>query len=103
MSGPSLPRIFGSCCVCRENDSRALTTTRLANGEVAIVCGTHELMHRRQTEASGAARSESELRAGLRQRRSSPRRGEGGDELGLKLSEAFASTDRRRTGTDRRR
>jgi hypothetical protein len=91
--------VHGSCCVCRERDARALTTTRLASGEVVVVCGTHELMHRRLAQP---ARSEAELRSALRQRRSSPRRGAGGDELGMRLSEAFASVERRRTGTDRR-
>ncbi len=95
----SAPSIHGSCCVCRERDARALTTTRLANGEVVVVCGNHELMHRRQ---ESPAKSEAELRSSLRQRRTASRRGEGGDELGMRLSEAFSPVERRRTGTDRR-
>ena len=63
------------------------------------MCGTHELMHRRM---SAAAKTERELQAMLGQRRRGSRRGEGGDELGIRLSEAFAPVERRRTGTDRR-
>ena len=88
--------------MCAEGDARALTTTRLATGEVVIVCGTHELMHRRASEAKGAARTEPELRSMLRQRRVTVRRGEGADELGLRLAEAFSNRERRKTGGDRR-
>lgn len=98
-SSAPAPRVHGSCCVCRERDARALTTTRLASGEVVVVCGTHELMHRRM---STPAKSEAELKGSLRQRRTAARRGEGGDELGMRLSEAFSTVERRRTGTDRR-
>ncbi|CAN5257422.1 hypothetical protein BH09MYX1_BH09MYX1_67000 [soil metagenome] len=99
MFGRMSSSVHGSCCVCRESDARALTTTRLANGEIAVVCGTHELMHRRM---STPANSATELRGTLRQRRNTARRGEGGDELGMKLSDAFSNLERRRTGTDRR-
>ena len=92
-------KVHGQCSICRENDARALTTTRLANGELVVMCGTHELMHRRM---SAAAKTERELQAMLGQRRRGSRRGEGGDELGIRLSEAFAPVERRRTGTDRR-
>lgn len=92
--------VHGSCIVCGHFDSRALTTTRLATGEVAVVCGNHELMHRR---AESPARSVADLRRMLTERRRGSRRGIDGDELGMRLSEAFATSERRdSTGTDRR-
>lgn len=92
--------VHGSCIVCGHFDSRALSTTRLANGEVVVVCGTHELMHRR---AESPARSTAELRRMLTERRRGSRRGIDGDELGMRLSEAFATSERRSgAGTDRR-
>lgn len=92
--------VHGSCVVCGHFDSRALSTTRLATGEVVVVCGTHELMHRR---AESPARSTAELRRMLTERRRGSRRGIDGDELGMRLSEAFATSERRSsTGTDRR-
>lgn len=98
--GPMSTALHGSCVVCGHFDARALTTTRLANGEVVIVCGTHELIHRR---AESPAKSTADLRRMLTERRRGSRRGIDGDELGMRLSEAFASSDRRDgTGTDRR-
>jgi hypothetical protein len=92
--------IHGSCIVCGHFDSRALSTTRLATGDVVVVCGNHELMHRR---AESPAKSVAELRRMLTERRRGSRRGIDGDELGMRLSEAFASSDRRTgTGADRR-
>ena len=92
--------VHGSCIVCGYFDSRALSTTRLATGEVVVVCGTHELMHRR---AESPARSVADLRRLLTERRRSARRGIDGDELGMRLSEAFATSERRTgAGTDRR-
>ena len=90
---------LGRCAVCGETDARALCTTRLSRGDIVVVCGTHELMHRREERK---AETESQLRAMLRNRRESRRRLPTPDELGAKLIEAFsASTDRRASG-DRR-
>jgi hypothetical protein len=92
--------VHGSCIVCGHFDSRALSTTRLANGEIVVVCGTHELMHRR---AENPAKTVADLRRMLTERRRGSRRGIEGDELGMRLSEAFASSDRRASsGADRR-
>jgi hypothetical protein len=83
------------CAVCGDRDARALSSTRLAGGELVTVCGTHELMHRR---ATATARSLTELRALVMNRRTTEdRRGAGSeeyDELGQKLALAFSS-DRR--------
>lgn len=92
--------VHGSCVVCGHFDSRALSTTRLSNGELVVVCGNHELMHRR---AESPAKSVAELRRMVTERRRGSRRGIDGDELGMRLSEAFATSERRvSTGTDRR-
>ncbi len=98
----SLPK--KPCVVCGANDARGAATTRLSTGELVVVCGSHELMHRR---SSKTARSVSDLKSLLQDRRSmrdrrSLRSGEEGDELGAQLSEAFAIDQRdasdRRTG-----
>ena len=92
---------LGSCAVCGENDERALCTTRLSRGDIVVVCGTHELMHRR---AERKAETASELRGMLRDRREPrTRRRPIPDELGARLIEAFsASSDRRAIGERRR-
>jgi len=84
--------------VCGLRDERALSTTALAGGERATVCGSHALIHER---AKTPARTLHELRLLARERRSRSRRGDAGDELGAILAAAFAS-DRRRD-RDRRR
>ncbi len=89
-------KIHGPCCVCGYSDTRGITTTRLASGEVVVVCGTHELMHRR---TENAARTVFELRRLVRERRETRRRGQAPDELGARLSDAFMD-DRR--SADRR-
>jgi hypothetical protein len=85
------------CAICGQADLRALSTTRLARGEVVVVCGTHELMHRR---SGRTAESLSDLQAMVRDRREARRRYPIADELGARLMEAF-STNRRSDG-DRR-
>jgi hypothetical protein len=90
--------IAGACVVCGETDSRALATTRLARGDVVVVCGTHELIHQR---SAARARTIVELRALVGERRDRPeRRAMGGDELGEALSAAF--TKRELRTSDRR-
>ncbi|HXX69021.1 MAG TPA: hypothetical protein VEK07_17675 [Polyangiaceae bacterium] len=89
--------VHSSCCVCGNSDSRALSDVELESSTRVVLCGSHALMYRR----SGARpRSESELRALLRDRRGRRDRRHDGDELGAALTAAF-SNDRR--GTDRRR
>jgi hypothetical protein len=80
-----------SCCVCGASDARALVGVVLMGGMPATLCGSHALMHRR---SSPQARSASQLRELLGDRRDRrDRRGEG-DELAAALSAAF-SNDRR--------
>jgi hypothetical protein len=84
------------CCVCGEGDRRALVEVGLRGGGRATLCGSHAVMHGR---AAPGARSETELRALLRDRRGRLRRHEG-DALGDALTAAFSGE--RRTA-DRRR
>jgi len=86
-----------SCSVCGATDSRGLVEVVLLGGAQTTLCGTHGLMHRR---AAATATTVAELRRSLRERRDRTDRREGGDELGIALTEAF-SGDRR--GSDRRR
>ncbi len=90
--------VKGRCAVCGITDSRALVTVDLPGGTRAILCGTHELMHRR---AGAMARTLHELQISLADRRESDRRGGPGeiDELAEQLTAAFT---RERRGTDRR-
>jgi hypothetical protein len=69
----------------------------LIGGRRATLCGSHALMHRRLPLQ---ARSESQLRELLRDRRGRRDRRSEGDELGEQLTAAFSS-DRR--AADRRR
>jgi hypothetical protein len=69
--GTSLFFAGRACLVCGMRDVRALTTTALATGGSAVVCGTHELMHRR---AGNVARDENHLRAIVAERRKSTER-----------------------------
>jgi hypothetical protein len=88
----------GACAVCGERDARALSTLRLAGGEPVVVCGTHELMHRR---AGRTARSIEELRSFVKERRKTvDRRNLDTDELAQALTLAFSQD--RRAGADRR-
>ena len=86
------------CAICGQTDARALCTTRLSSGDVVVVCGTHELMHRRSRKV---AANVSELGELVRDRRSTERRHDDIDELGAQLSAAFRSE--RRASGDRRR
>jgi hypothetical protein len=84
------------CSVCGVDDGRALVDVRLRGGSPAILCGTHALMH----ERSGAtARTASELRRKLGDRRDRADRRHEGDELGMRLVTAF---NRERRSADRR-
>jgi hypothetical protein len=86
-----------SCAVCGLRDARGLLQIELACGARATLCGSHELMHRRDGRT---AESEAELRARFAERRSTERRAEGGaDELAERLASAF--TPERRV-TERR-
>ena len=96
----AMPEQLGNCVVCGEMDARALCTTRLSRGDVVVVCGTHELMHRR---AERKAETAGELRAMLRDRRETRRRRPIPDELGARLIEAFSASSERRAVGDRRR
>jgi len=88
------PSMAAACVVCGSTDARALCTTRLASGEEVVVCGTHELMHRR---SRSVAASTSELAEIVRDRRDvRERRRDDPDELGAQLIAAFR-TERRRT------
>ncbi|HXN32334.1 MAG TPA: hypothetical protein VN894_10750 [Polyangiaceae bacterium] len=89
-------RLRGCCCVCGASDTRTLVDIDLAGGARATLCGSHAIMHSR---AATRARSESELRELLRDRRGRRDRRELGDELGAALTDAF--NDERRAG-DRR-
>jgi len=80
-----------SCCVCGASDARALEDVVLIGGSHATLCGSHALMHRR---SATQARSTSQLRQLLGNRRDRSERRHAGDELGDALSAAFCG-DRR--------
>jgi hypothetical protein len=86
-----------SCCVCGVSDQRALIEVVLAGGLRATLCGSHAVMHGRERSS---ARSESELREQLRDRRATGERRQEGDELAAALSRAFSGE--RREGPRRR-
>jgi hypothetical protein len=79
-------------------DARALTMTTLAYGKRVIVCGSHDLVHRR---SGRLARSVGELVQLAAERRLRRRRAGSSDELADLLSGAFAPA--RRAQLDRRR
>jgi hypothetical protein len=80
-----------SCCVCGVRDARALVGVVLIGGARATLCGSHALMHRR---SDVQARSPSQLRDVLGDRRERLERRSSGDELAAALAAAF-SGDRR--------
>jgi hypothetical protein len=83
--------------VCGMRDARALLSVALTGGARVTLCGTHELMHRRE---GAKATTSAELRAMYGERRGTQRRATGEvDELAERLSAAF--TRERRT-TERR-
>ena len=91
------------CVVCGHTDVRALATVRLSGGANVIVCGTHELMHRRLRQSM---RTVDEMRRAMSERRRASGLGERRDgmpcdELGAQLTAAFAGE--RRAGSERRR
>lgn len=86
--------IEGECVVCGARDARVLSTTRLARGDVVVVCGSHEVSHGR---AGRVAASVAELRVLVGDRRArKDRRAQPGDELGLALSAAFDPREHRK-------
>ena len=89
-----------ACVVCGASDARHLTTTRLSTGTDAVVCGNHELSHRRSAKTAATV---DDLRriVGNRRERHERRGAIEGDELALQLVEAF--TGERRAANDRRR
>lgn len=96
----SMTLALKSCCVvCNLDDARSLSVTRLSTGETVVVCGSHELMHKR---SSRTAASIAELRAMVKNRRHAiDRRSLQIDELGAQLSEAFS--EEKREVNERRR
>jgi hypothetical protein len=94
----ALPVAKDPCVVCGTRDLRALVSVELAGGEVVALCGSHELMHRRD---GARATTVAELRAALGDRRSADRRAFRGevDELAERLNAAFT---RERRGAERR-
>jgi hypothetical protein len=88
-----------ACAVCGMADARGLTSVDLSGGMRVTLCGSHELMHRRD---GGVASSLAELRAAFSNRRGPDRRGTSRgevDELAEKLSDAFRAN---RRASDRR-
>jgi hypothetical protein len=83
----AIPSVRGACAVCAVSDGRLLVSVELSGGESVVLCGSHELLHRR----SGArSRTVAELRAALGERRASKRRATGEvDELAERLTAAF--------------
>jgi hypothetical protein len=78
-------------------DARLLVMVELRGGAAATLCGSHALLHSRLGEG---ATNVTELRATLRDRRATDRRGPtGGDELAESLTRAFT---RERRGAERR-
>jgi hypothetical protein len=75
------------------SDARGLIEVDLKDRSRIVLCGTHELMHRRSGES---AASVTELRVAFGDRRSTDRRGGPGevDELAEALSNAFLSERR---------
>ena len=85
----------GACCVCGLRDARALLQVPLAGGAAVVLCGSHDLAHRR---AGSPATSAAELASLLGDRRRDDRRGYGFeeiDELAASLAAAFTSERRR--------
>ena len=83
--------------MCGVADKRALVEVGLLGGGRAMLCGSHAVMHGR---AAPKARSQSELRELLRDRRGRRDRRHEGDELGAALTAAFSGE---RRAADRRR
>lgn len=81
-------RASGACVVCGMRDARALLEVELAGGARVVLCGSHELMHRRD---GGKAESGEALRRAYGERRRETRRAHGEvDELAASLSAAFS-------------
>jgi hypothetical protein len=86
-----------ACCVCGEDDGRALVEVVLFGETTATLCGSHALMHQR---SKTQAQTVEELRRALSERRRRRDRRDVGDELGEALSTAFSGC---RRGSDPRR
>jgi hypothetical protein len=78
----------GPCAICGLGDARALVGVQLPAGEIVTLCGSHELMHRRDGARSSTL---AELRVAFANRRGTERRGGPGelDELAEALTAAF--------------
>lgn len=87
-----------ACVVCSQKDARTLSTVSLKDGSAVVVCGSHELAYKRHGQK---AKTASELKKWLADRRDSERRLPEVDELGAQLTAAFSNE--RREGRDRRR
>lgn len=87
-----------ACVVCSQKDARTLSKASLKDGSSVILCGSHELAYKRH---GVKAKTTSELKKWLADRRDSERRLPEVDELGAQLTAAFSSE--RRGGGDRRR
>lgn len=79
------------CVVCGVADARALENVALEGGARVTLCGSHALMHRR---LDNPARTASELRELLADRRWRRDRRQDGDELGAALTAAFSGSRR---------
>jgi hypothetical protein len=98
------PSTVRACAVCDASDARMLIVVPLSSGESTVLCGSHALMYRRGGEQVATVE---ELRARVRDRRAADERrmprdrriGEI-DELGTKLTAAFAG-ERRAAGERR--
>ncbi len=92
-------QVGARCCVCGDNDRRALVAVTLTSGARATLCGSHALDDRR---AAVKPRTEAELRELLRDRRGRRDRRQDGDELAAALTAAFRaerrSVERRSAG-----
>ncbi len=87
-NGSTNRKASGACAVCAASDPRALVSVDLANEPFVTLCGSHELMHRR---SGFVARTVTELRSAVGDRRGTDRRGGPGevDELAESLTRAF--------------
>ena len=93
---PRTPHL-AACVVCGTDDVRTLSNTKLAAGEVVVVCGSHALAHDREKRR---ARTVTELCSVLGERRApKDRRDRAVDELAQALALAFRPDRRDGSGT----
>lgn len=55
-----------ACVVCGVTDARVLSTTRLAEGERVVVCGSHKTAHHRSNVIAGTIEELKKLTADRR-------------------------------------